>query len=124
MPSLERAPGSCVKIAVMAAAIACGVTYGVMEYAHRSDKAAGAAPENAVLGRAPTPAEIAAAEKAVTPEEKRKIKANEHYLAGVKYLQDSHYELAREEFKKGKKLDPANGDIKSGLERVEKILAP
>jgi len=121
MSSVEKTPVPWAKIALVAAVVCCGAVYGIVEYSHRSD---GSLPENSVPGRAPTSAEILAAEKAVTPEKKIKQEANAHYLAGVKYLQDARYELAREEFMKGKKLDPANADIKAGLERVNKILAP
>ncbi|HBA60998.1 MAG TPA: hypothetical protein DCZ92_09295 [Elusimicrobia bacterium] len=118
MSSLEKAPCSCVKVAVIVAVVCCGATYGIVEYRHRPGN------ESAAMGVAPTPAEISAAERAVMPEEKRRLKAKEHYLAGLKYLQDGRYELARTEFRKGKELDPADSDIKAGLAHVEKLLAP
>ena len=49
--------------------------------------------------------------------------AQEHYLEGLKYFQNSDYEKAREEWTIVKKLDPSNTEAEAGLKRIEHILA-
>lgn len=49
--------------------------------------------------------------------------AQQHYLDGMKYFQNSNYEKAREEWKTARKLDPSNSDAAAGLKRIDMILS-
>jgi len=49
--------------------------------------------------------------------------AQQHYIEGVRYFQNSNYLKAREEWKKAVKMDPANADAAAGLKRIAQILA-
>ncbi|MCX5785906.1 MAG: hypothetical protein NTX59_09475 [Elusimicrobia bacterium] len=49
--------------------------------------------------------------------------AQQHYLEGLKYLQNADYKKAREELTIAKKLDPSNADAEAGLKRINQILA-
>lgn len=49
--------------------------------------------------------------------------SQQHYLEGVKYLQNANYEQARKEWKTALKLDPSNTEAAAGLKRVEQILS-
>lgn len=57
-----------------------------------------------------------AADSAIPP-------AQQHYLEGVKYFQNSNYLKAREEWTKARKIDPSNADAAAGLKRIDQILA-
>jgi hypothetical protein len=122
----KKALISCAQITLIVAAVYYGGTYLTLQYIKRfvvQNVTPDDPPGAAVPGRRATDAEKLAAQKAVTPAEARKEEAKQHYLAGIRFLQDARYERALEEFKKGKKLDPANKDIQAGVERVKKILA-
>ncbi|OGR95787.1 MAG: hypothetical protein A2016_07670 [Elusimicrobia bacterium GWF2_62_30] len=79
-------------------------------------------------------AEEEAARKGVTVEEitkkpekgisaESRAQAQQHYLEGLKYFQNSNYEKARSEWTVARQLDPENADAASGLKRIEQILA-
>jgi len=55
--------------------------------------------------------------------EENKLAAQQHYLEGLKYFQNSNYEKARDEWTIARQLDPSNADTASGLKRIEQILA-
>jgi len=59
---------------------------------------------------------MAAADSGIPP-------SQQHYLEGVKYLQNGNYEKAREEWKLARKLDPSNSEAAAGLKRIEQILS-
>lgn len=52
-----------------------------------------------------------------------RLAAQQHYLEGLKYFQNSNYEKARDEWTIARQLDPENADTASGLKRIEQILA-
>ncbi|OGS13839.1 MAG: hypothetical protein A2234_11410 [Elusimicrobia bacterium RIFOXYA2_FULL_58_8] len=79
-------------------------------------------------------AEEEAARKGVTVEEvvkkpaagvsaENRLAAQQHYLEGLKYFQNSNYEKARSEWTITRQLDPENADALAGLKRIEQILA-
>ncbi|MDA8244500.1 MAG: hypothetical protein M0025_10335 [Elusimicrobia bacterium] len=55
--------------------------------------------------------------------EENRLAAQQHYLEGLKYFQNSNYEKARDEWTIAKQLDPGNADTAAGLKRIEQILA-
>lgn len=61
--------------------------------------------------------------KPVGISEENKAAAVQHYMAGLKYFQDSNYDKARDEWTIAKQLDPTNADAAAGLKRIEQILA-
>ena len=78
-------------------------------------------------------AEEEAARKGVSVEEvvkkpqgvsaENRLAAQQHYLEGLKFFQNSNYEKARSEWTVAKQLDPENADTAAGLKRIEQILA-
>ncbi|MCK5106890.1 MAG: hypothetical protein KAQ76_04945 [Elusimicrobiales bacterium] len=52
-----------------------------------------------------------------------RVAAQHHYLAGLKYFQNSDYEKAKNEWIIAKQLDPENADAQAGLKRIEDILS-
>lgn len=52
-----------------------------------------------------------------------KIAAQQHYLEGLKYFQNSNYEKARDEWTITRQLDPGHADSAAGLKRIQQILA-
>ncbi len=58
--------------------------------------------------------------KATTEENRRT--AQQHYLEGLKFYQNSNFEKARDEWNIAKQLDPGNADVESGLKRIDKLL--
>jgi tetratricopeptide (TPR) repeat protein len=58
--------------------------------------------------------------KTVTEENRRA--AIEHYRNGLKSYQDGDMEKAREEWTAAQQLDPNNGDVKMGLERINQAM--
>lgn len=62
-------------------------------------------------------------EPAGKPPAEAEAPAQQRYLSGIKYLQNSNYEKARGEFAEALKLDPKHDGAKAGLERVRKITA-
>lgn len=78
-------------------------------------------------------AEEEAQRKGVTVEEvvkkpqgisaENRLAAQQHYLEGLKFFQNSNYEKARSEWTITKQLDPDNNDAGAGLKRIEQILA-
>ncbi|MBU2529457.1 MAG: hypothetical protein KKD35_00305, partial [Elusimicrobia bacterium] len=52
-----------------------------------------------------------------------RVAAQHHYLAGLKYFQNSDYEKAKNEWTIAKQLDPENADSQAGLKRIENILS-
>ncbi|MEK7721040.1 MAG: hypothetical protein AAB359_01470 [Elusimicrobiota bacterium] len=57
-----------------------------------------------------------------TSEEKR-LAAQNHYMEGIKYFQNSNYDKARDEWTIARQLDPDNADAAAGLKRIESILS-
>jgi tetratricopeptide (TPR) repeat protein len=55
--------------------------------------------------------------------EENRLAAQQHYLEGLKYFQNSNYEKARDEWTIARQLDPSNADTAAGLKRIEQILA-
>jgi tetratricopeptide (TPR) repeat protein len=55
--------------------------------------------------------------------EENKAAAQQHYLEGLKYFQNSNYEKARDEWTIARQLDPGNADAGAGLKRIEQILS-
>ncbi|MCG2724817.1 MAG: hypothetical protein L6420_00945 [Elusimicrobia bacterium] len=55
--------------------------------------------------------------------QENRISAQHHYLAGLKYFQNSEYEKAKNEWTIAKQLDPENADAQAGLKRIENILS-
>ncbi|MEA3306947.1 MAG: hypothetical protein U9Q34_04080, partial [Elusimicrobiota bacterium] len=55
--------------------------------------------------------------------QENRIAAQHHYLAGLKYFQNSDYEKAKNEWTIAKQLDPENADSQAGLKRIENILS-
>jgi len=78
-------------------------------------------------------AEEEAQRKGVTVEEvvkkpqgvsaENRLAAQQHYLEGLKFFQNSNYEKARSEWTITKQLDPESADAGAGLKRIEQILA-
>lgn len=56
-----------------------------------------------------------------TTEENRRT-AQQHYLEGLKFFQNSNFEKARDAWNIAKQLDPGNADVESGLKRIDKLL--
>lgn len=61
--------------------------------------------------------------KPVGVSEENRLAAQQHYLEGLKYFQNSNYDKARDEWSIAKQLDPTNADTRAGLKRIEQILA-
>ena len=55
--------------------------------------------------------------------EEKRLSAQQHYLEGLKFFQNSNYEKARDEWTVARQLDPENSDVASGLKRIEQILS-
>ncbi len=55
--------------------------------------------------------------------QENRIASQHHYLAGLKYFQNSDYEKAKNEWTIAKQLDPENADAQAGLKRIENILS-
>ncbi|MDA8130978.1 MAG: hypothetical protein M0011_05680 [Elusimicrobia bacterium] len=55
--------------------------------------------------------------------EENRLAAQQHYLEGLKYFQNSNYDKARDEWTISKQLDPGNADTSAGLKRIEQILS-
>ncbi|OIN99807.1 MAG: hypothetical protein COX65_02905 [Elusimicrobia bacterium CG_4_10_14_0_2_um_filter_56_8] len=55
--------------------------------------------------------------------EENRLAAQQHYLEGLKYFQNSNYDKARDEWTIARQLDPGNSDTASGLKRIEQILS-
>lgn len=55
--------------------------------------------------------------------EENRLAAQQHYLEGLKFFQNSNYEKARDEWTIARQLDPSNADTAAGLKRIEQILA-
>ena len=53
--------------------------------------------------------------------EENKLAAQQHYIEGLKYFQNSDYDKARDEWTITRQLDPSNIDAASGLKRIEQI---
>ena len=54
--------------------------------------------------------------------EENRVAAQQHYLEGLKYFQNSNYEKASEEWTIAKQLDPSNSDVDAGMKRIEQYL--
>ena len=65
----------------------------------------------------------AAAKKPAGVSSENKLAAQQHYLNGLKYFQDSNFDKARDEWTIAKQLDPDNSDAATGLKRIEQVLA-
>lgn len=52
-----------------------------------------------------------------------KMAAQQHYMEGLKYFQNSNYDKARDEWTITRQLDPEHADAATGLKRIEQILA-
>jgi tetratricopeptide (TPR) repeat protein len=61
--------------------------------------------------------------KAKLATEENRRTAQQHYLEGLKYFQNSNYEKARDEWVISKQLDPGNVDVESGLKRIDQLQA-
>ncbi len=61
------------------------------------------------------------APKTITEEHKRA--AQQHYLEGLKYFQNSNLEKARDEWIIAKQLDPGHADADAGLKRIEQMFS-
>ena len=55
--------------------------------------------------------------------QENRMAAQQHYLEGLKFFQNSNYEKARSEWTVAKQLDPENSDVTAGLKRIEQILS-
>ena len=55
--------------------------------------------------------------------EENRLAAQQHYLEGLKYFQNSNYEKARDEWTIARQLDPSSPDTAAGLKRIEQILS-
>jgi len=55
--------------------------------------------------------------------EENRLAAQQHYLEGLKYFQNSNYEKARDEWTIARQLDPTSADTAAGLKRIEQILS-
>ncbi|MDD2806620.1 MAG: SAF domain-containing protein [Elusimicrobiales bacterium] len=51
------------------------------------------------------------------------LQAQERYLSGLKYFQNSNYPMARSEWQEALKLSPKNADAAAGLKRIAMIEA-
>lgn len=67
-------------------------------------------------------AETAAKKPAGVSTENR-MAAQQHYMEGLKYFQNSNYDKARDEWTITRQLDPEHADAATGLKRIEQILA-
>lgn len=77
-------------------------------------------------------AEEEAAKKGVSVEElnqkpavsaENRAQAQQHYLEGLKFFQNSNYEQAKNSWTIARQLDPENEDAQLGLKRIEQILS-
>lgn len=77
-------------------------------------------------------AEEEAAQKGISVDEleqkpavsaENKSQAQQHYIEGLKYFQNSDYEQARNSWTIAKQLDPENDDARLGLKRIDQILS-
>jgi tetratricopeptide (TPR) repeat protein len=57
------------------------------------------------------------------PTEENRMTAQKHYEEGLKYMMNSNYEKARDEFMIAKQLDPGNSDVEAGLKRIEQLVS-
>lgn len=55
--------------------------------------------------------------------EENRLAAQQHYMEGIKYFQNSNYDKARDEWTIARQLDPGNADAAAGLKRIESILS-
>ncbi|OGR42503.1 MAG: hypothetical protein A2X35_11845 [Elusimicrobia bacterium GWA2_61_42] len=55
--------------------------------------------------------------------EDNRLAAQQHYIEGLKFFQNSNYEKARDEWTIARQLDPGNADTAAGLKRIENILS-
>lgn len=62
-------------------------------------------------------------EQTPTVSAENRAQAQNHYMEGLKYFQNSNYEQARNSWTIAKQLDPENEDVKFGLKRIEQILS-
>lgn len=65
--------------------------------------------------------EVAKKPQGVT--EENRLAAQQHYMEGIKYFQNSNYDKARDEWTIARQLDPGNADAAAGLKRIESILS-
>ncbi|MBP5287238.1 MAG: hypothetical protein J6Z08_05005 [Elusimicrobiales bacterium] len=77
-------------------------------------------------------AEEEAAQKGISVDEleqkpavsaENKAQAQQHYIEGLKFFQNSNYEQARNSWTIARQLDPENEDAKLGLKRIEQIIS-
>ncbi|MDO8806638.1 MAG: hypothetical protein Q7R35_19670 [Elusimicrobiota bacterium] len=61
--------------------------------------------------------------KPVGVSEENRLAAQQHYVEGLKYFQNSNYDKARDEWTIARQLDPGSADSASGLKRIEQILS-
>lgn len=55
--------------------------------------------------------------------EENRMAAQQHYMEGIKFFQNSNYDKARDEWTIARQLDPGNADAAAGLKRIESILS-